>query len=83
MANETTQGLPTSVRPEGVPDIKLLELLVCPLTKTSLIYDKAASELISRQARLAFPVRSGVPILVVAEARDLGPDEIPSGSGRT
>ncbi|MEQ1648587.1 MAG: Trm112 family protein [Hyphomicrobiaceae bacterium] len=73
----------TSPRAEGQPDIKLLELLVCPLTKTSLIYDKANSELVSRQARLAFPVRSGVPILVLAEARDLRPDEIPGGFTRS
>ncbi len=68
--------------PHGSPDIKLLELLVCPVTKSSLIYNKQTSELVSRQARLAFPVRSGVAILVPAEARELGPDEIPGSSTR-
>ncbi len=53
-------------------DPKLLEILVCPLTKTPLIYDKKNQELISKKAGLAFPIRSGVPILLVEEARKLG-----------
>ena len=52
-------------------DPKLLEILVCPLTKTSLAYDAERQELISRAARLAFPIRDGVPILVREEAREL------------
>jgi uncharacterized protein len=53
------------------PHPKLLELLVCPLTKTPLIYNAAAQELVSETAGLAFPIRAGVPILLVAEARKL------------
>ena len=53
------------------PDPKLLELLVCPLTKTPLQYDATAQELISAAANLAFPIRAGVPILLMAEARKL------------
>jgi uncharacterized protein YbaR (Trm112 family) len=56
--------------PEQI-DRKLLELLVCPLTKTSLDYDPVRQELISRAARLAFPIREGVPLMTVAAARHL------------
>jgi uncharacterized protein YbaR (Trm112 family) len=52
-------------------DPKLLEILVCPLTKTTLEYDAAAQELISRAARLAFPIRDGVPLMTVEAARNL------------
>jgi uncharacterized protein len=52
-------------------DPKLLELLVCPLTKTGLAYDAAAQELISHKARLAYPIRDGIPIMLPDEARHL------------
>lgn len=52
-------------------DPKLLEILVCPLTKTTLQYDAAAQELISRAAGLAFPIRNGVPLMTVEAARQL------------
>ncbi len=52
-------------------DPKLLELLVCPLTKTTLRYDAKAQELISEEAKLAFPIRDGIPIMLVDEARKL------------
>ena len=52
-------------------DPKLLEILVCPLTKSALEYDAAAQELISRQAGLAYPIRDGIPIMLVDEARRL------------
>ncbi|HEY2111344.1 MAG TPA: Trm112 family protein [Dongiaceae bacterium] len=52
-------------------DPKLLEILVCPLTKQPLEYDAAAQELISRQAGLAYPIRDGIPIMLVDEARRL------------
>lgn len=52
-------------------DPKLLEILVCPLTKTTLTYDKKNNELISKQAGLAFPIRNGVPIMLAEEARKL------------
>jgi uncharacterized protein YbaR (Trm112 family) len=52
-------------------DPKLLEILVCPLTKGPLIYDSKAQELISKAASLAFPIRDGIPIMLIDEARDL------------
>ena len=52
-------------------DPKLLEILVCPLTKSPLVYDEAKQELVSRQAGLAFPIREGIPIMLVDEARKL------------
>lgn len=52
-------------------DPKLLELLVCPLTKNSLDYDAERQELISRQAKLAYPIRDGIPIMLPEEARVL------------
>jgi hypothetical protein len=52
-------------------DPKLLEILVCPLTKGPLDYDSAAQELVSQQANLAYPIRDGIPIMLVDEARTL------------
>ena len=52
-------------------DPKLLEILVCPLSKTTLRYDNDAQELISDQAKLAYPIRDGIPIMLVDEARAL------------
>ena len=52
-------------------DPKLLELLVCPLSKGPLHYDRARNELVSEQARLAYPIRDGIPIMLVDEARTL------------
>lgn len=57
-------------------DPKLLEILVCPLTKTPLRYDAARQELISDQARLAYPIRDGIPIMLVDEARQLDDTEL-------
>lgn len=57
-------------------DTKLLELLVCPVTKGTLTYDKERQELVSRSARLAYPVRDGMPILVENEARPLTDREL-------
>lgn len=56
------------------PDPKLLEILACPLTKTPLEYDARLNELISHQAKLAFPIRNGIPIMLVEEARALYDD---------
>jgi uncharacterized protein len=53
-------------------DPRLLELLVCPLTKTRLQYDAARQELISRAAGLAYPIRDGIPIMLPDEAREIG-----------
>ena len=57
-------------------DTKLLDLLVCPVTKGPLIYDKAAQELISRAARLAYPIRDGIPVMLEDEARELSEEEV-------
>ena len=57
-------------------DTKLLELLVCPVTKGPLIYDRERQELISRSARLAYPVRDGIPVMLEEEARTLSDDEL-------
>jgi uncharacterized protein YbaR (Trm112 family) len=57
------------------PDPKLLEILVCPMTKGPLDYDAAAQELISRSARLAYPIRNGIPIMLREEARELSEEE--------
>lgn len=59
-------------------DPKLLEILVCPLTKGPLIYDKAKQELISRSARLAYPIRDDIPVMLEEEARKLTPEEAES-----
>jgi uncharacterized protein YbaR (Trm112 family) len=56
-------------------DPKLLEILVCPLTKAPLRYDRAAQELVSDEAGLAYPIRDGIPIMLVDEARPLRDDE--------
>ena len=56
-------------------DPRLLEVLVCPVTRTPLIYDRAKGELISRAAKLAYPVRDGVPVMLPEEARPLADGE--------
>ena len=56
-------------------DPKLLEILVCPLTKSTLRYDEGAQELISDKAGLAYPIRDGIPIMLVDEARELAKDD--------
>jgi len=63
--------------PERIkPDPKLLELLVCPQTRTPLEYDAERNELISRAAKLAYPIRDGIPIMLVEEARELTEEEL-------
>jgi uncharacterized protein YbaR (Trm112 family) len=66
---------PDQAAPER-PDRRLLDALVCPLTKMPLEYDEARQELISRAARLAYPIRSGIPHMLPSEARDL--DDAPT-----
>ncbi|HMA31198.1 MAG TPA: Trm112 family protein [Casimicrobiaceae bacterium] len=56
-------------------DPKLLEMLVCPVTKGPLTYDRERQELISRSARLAYPIRDGIPVMLEEEARKLSPEE--------
>jgi len=57
-------------------ETKLLELLVCPVTKGTLEFDRARQELISRSARLAYPVRDGMPVMLETEARTLTDEEL-------
>lgn len=57
-------------------DTKLLELLVCPVTKGPLDYDREKQELVSRSARLAYPVKDGLPIMLEAQARPLSDEEL-------
>ena len=71
MAEETRAATSTSR-----VDPRLLQILVCPRTKTELIYDESRQELISRAARLAFPIRDGIPIMLEEEARQLDEDEL-------
>jgi uncharacterized protein YbaR (Trm112 family) len=61
----------TPERPENTVDPKLLEILVCPLTKGPLEFDSAKQELISRSAKLAYPIRDGIPIMLPEEARKI------------
>jgi uncharacterized protein len=61
----------SSERPSHLIDPKLLEILVCPLTKGRLEYDSEKQELISRSAKLAYPIRDGIPIMLPEEARPL------------
>jgi uncharacterized protein len=70
--DESPQPKPVAER----VDRRLLELLVCPRTKTSLIYDEAAQELISRAAGLAYPIRDGIPVMLEEEARSLSQEEL-------
>ncbi len=64
-------------------DPKLLELLVCPVTKGPLDFDRNKSELISRSARLAYPIRDGIPIMLESEARTLSDEELDALPART
>lgn len=56
-------------------DKKLLDILVCPVTKGPLIYDKKSQELISKSARLAYPIKDGIPVMLEEEARELTAEE--------
>lgn len=73
MTDNKTHTMPEADRDKAVRkvDRKLLEILVCPVTKTTLQYDAAAQELISPAAKLAYPIRDGIPILLEEEARRL------------
>ena len=57
------------------PDPKLLEILVCPLTRTGLEYDRENQELVSKLAKLAYPIRDGIPVMIASEARELDGSE--------
>ena len=70
MSEQASQATP----PRAI-DPKLLEILVCPVTKGALKYDAAKQELVSKNARLAFPIRDGIPIMLTDEARELSDEE--------
>ena len=70
--SETSQP---AAEPAVEVDPRLLEILVCPVTHGPLEYDRARGELVSRSARLAYPIRDGVPIMLPDEARELGEGE--------
>ncbi|MEP9387183.1 Trm112 family protein [Mesorhizobium sp. KR9-304] len=61
-------------RASGI-DVKMLELLACPLTKGPLVWDAGRAELVSKSARLAYPVRDGIPVMLPSEARTIDPDD--------
>ena len=65
----------SDIRPSATIDKKLLELLVCPLTKGRLILDTEKNELISASAGLAYPIRDGIPIMLPSEARQIEDEE--------
>ena len=71
---QDAQDTQDPVQPALGVDPKLLEILVCPLTKGTLRYDRDRQELISDQAGLAYPIRDGIPIMLVDEARSLDED---------
>ena len=77
--NQSMKGFGSKNSATGVNvtsiDPKLLEILVCPLTKTTLYYDREKQELVSKAAGLAYPIRGGVPIMLADEARQLTDDE--------
>ena len=58
------------------PDPHLLELLVCPLSKSALKYDSENRELVCKASRLAYPIRDGIPVMVTSQARELSEDEV-------
>src|SRR5206468_11308987 len=64
-----------ATRSRTLMDPKLLEILVCPVTKGPLVYDRERQELVSKSARLAYPIRDGIPVMLEDEARKLTPEE--------
>ncbi len=75
-----TEATPSAIGDIGAPppldvDPRLLEVLVCPVTRSPLTYDRGRQELVSRAARLAYPIRDGVPIMLPEEARALDEGE--------
>ena len=69
MSNRSSEFEPRAI--QGHLDQRLLEVLVCPASKASLIYNEITNELYSPNARLAYPVRDGIPIMIIEEARQL------------
>ncbi len=76
MNNTTESSDPKSSSKSSQVDAKLLETLVCPVTKETLVYNAEAGELVSKAAGLAYPIRDGIPIMLPDEARVLNDDEL-------
>jgi uncharacterized protein YbaR (Trm112 family) len=76
MAEEGRQQAEQPGQDAAEVDPRLLEILVCPRTKANLVYDKARRELISTAARLAYPIRDGIPVMLEDEARPLEDEEL-------
>lgn len=73
---------PSTIKNYPLPmDPKLLEILVCPVTKGPLIYDRVRQELLSRSARLAYPIRDDIPVMLEEEARKISPEELDALQG--
>lgn len=72
---DTTQHAPAAAGPHADIDPRLLEILVCPVSRGPLVYDRDRQELVSAAARLAYPIRDGIPILLADEARELPESE--------
>ncbi|MEZ5999863.1 Trm112 family protein [Hyphomonas sp.] len=70
-----TDDTPSTGRPHSGVDPRLLEILICPLTRQPLRYNAETDELVSPKARLAYPIRGGIPIMLPEEARDLDLEE--------
>ena len=70
--SESNRGPAHEAASDPGVDPRLLEVLVCPVSRSALVYDREANELVSRAAGLAFPIRNGVPIMLRDEARDIG-----------
>ncbi|MGV3490851.1 MAG: Trm112 family protein [Devosia sp.] len=78
----TEEARPPAINPRHLVDVKMLEMLVCPLTKTRLTLSGDGTELISVAAHLAFPIREGVPMLSLDEAREVDDEEMGRLRGR-
>ena len=76
MTGANVPAVPPAVPARHVVDPRLLEVLVCPLTKTRLVLSSDGRELISLAARLAFPIKAGVPMLSLEEGREIEPEEL-------
>ncbi len=72
MTDDADKSMPANDPTGRKVDARLLEILVCPVTRAELTYDSVRQELVSRAARLAYPIRDGVPIMLPEEARELG-----------
>lgn len=79
---EDERPVPSQSDAGGEVDARLLEILVCPRTKSALVYDKVRQELISAAARVAYPIRDGIPIMLEEEARPLDDEELRALSRR-